>query len=213
MTTAPSGFADQEALVPSHVCLFHDGYRELRAWQRDFFRIALADPQQGVSLIGVPGVPAHLKRDLEIDLGRSLEGEVQRGKLVLVEYDTDPCVFIERLQDALAGLSTRGYASTRALAMPMWDVPGFPLPEDHLWLESRLNAVVAGSATILICAYDLTALPASALAYGGLETHPQLMLAGRLTENPAFVEPDRYLADRLLQLRWLSPTVAPPSGA
>jgi hypothetical protein len=206
MTAVPIGSDDQEARVPSHLCLMHDSYTELRAWQRDFLGIALADPQQGVGLFGAPGVAAQLKRDLEIDLDRSLADEVRRGKLAIVESDPDADVYLERFRETLAGLSARGYVVTRALGRVAWNVPGFPAPEDHLWLESRLNAVVASGRTILVCAYDLTALPGSTLAYGGLETHPQIVLGGQLTDNPSFVEPDRYFADRLLRLPWLAPS-------
>jgi hypothetical protein len=146
-----------------------------------------------------------LRRDLEIDLDRSLDDEVRRGKLVLVESDPDPDVYLERIRETLDALSAQGYALTRGLARASWNVPGFPEPEDHLWLESRLDAVIASSRAIVVCTYDLNSLPGCALAYGGVETHRQIVLGGQLIDNPSFIEPPRYFTERLLRLPWLTP--------
>lgn len=204
MTTVPLGFGQQEARLPGHLSLFHDSYPELRALQREFLRIGIDDPEEGVALIGAPGVPAQLRRDLEADLGRSLEAEVRRGKLALVESDPDPDEFLERFRQTFETLDAQGYALTRALGRVSWGLSGFPAPEDQLWLESRLNSVIAASHVILLCAYDLCVLPGQALAYGGLETHPQIVLAGRVVDNPTFVEAGPYFAERLLGLPWLA---------
>jgi hypothetical protein len=205
MTTVPLGFGHQDARLPGHLCLIHDSYAELRLRQFDFLAVALADPQQGVGLFGAPGVAAQLRRDLEIDLDRSLDDDVRRGKVVVVESDPDPDVYLERFRETLDGLSARGYALSRSLGRVSWNVSGFPEPEDHLWLESRLDALIASSQAILVCAYDLSALPGCALAYGGVETHPQIVMGGQLTENPSFIEPPRYFTERLLRLPWLTP--------
>ncbi len=205
MTAVPTGLVDHEAPVPGHIGLIHASHAERRAWQLAFLRVAFADPAQGAVLFGAPGVAAQLKRDLEGGLGRTLEGEVLRGKLVLIESDTDADVCLERIRDAVAGLSARGYAIARVSCRCTWSVPGFPAPEDQLWLESRVHSFVTSSQAIFLCAYDLTVLPGSALAYGCLESHPQIVLGGQLIDNPSFVEPDRYFAERLLRLPWLMP--------
>jgi hypothetical protein len=205
MTTGPLGFGHRELPLPGHLCLIHDSYAELRLRQFDFLADALGDPQHGVGLFGAPGVAEHLRRDLEIDLDRSLDDEVRRGKLVLVESDPDPDVYLERVRETLDALSARGYALSRSLGRVSWNVPGFPEPEDQLWFESRLDALIASSQAIVVCAYDLSALPGCALAYGGVETHPQIVLGGQLTDNPSFIEPQRYFTERLLRLPWLTP--------
>jgi len=205
MNTVPLGFGDQVASIPSHLCLFHNSDAELQVRERDFLQIALADPQQGAALFGAPGVAAQLQRNLEVALDRSLEDEVRRGRLVLIESDPDPDAYLERFRDSLEGLHARGYLMTRGFGRATWDLPGFPAREDHLWLESQLNALIEESQTILLCAYDVTTLPEAALAYGGLETHPRIVLGGRLIDNPSFVDASRYFADRLLRLPWLAP--------
>jgi len=203
MTTVPSGFGDQETRLPGHIGLLYESHAERRARELDFLGVALADPQQGVAVFGAPGVAAQVKRDLERGLERSLDGEVRRGKVVLIESDTDPDVCLERFRDTLDVLTARGYAMTRLFARCAWNAPGFPSPEDQLWLEWRCHAIIESRQAIFVCAYDLTALPGSTIVYGGLETHPQMVLAGQLIDNPSFVESDRYFADRLLRLPWL----------
>ena len=93
----------------------------------------------------------------------------------------------------------------RGFARVTWGLKGFPLPEDHLWLESQVNERLAARPAILVCAYDLGLLPGTSLIHGGLETHAQILIGGRLQGSPAFVEPSRYVTDRLMRLPWLTP--------
>src|SRR5258707_6604656 len=87
--------------------------------------------------------------------------------------------------------------------------PDSRLPGAHRWLESRLNEIVAPRRTVVICTYDISELPGAALTYGGLETHPHVIFAGRLSESPRFIPPEEFMAARLLELRWLAPDVPP----
>lgn len=205
MNSTPLGFGEQAARVPGHICLFHDTYDELRAVVAGFLRPVLSERRQGIVLLGPPGVPRTLQRHLEVDLAVSLEEGIARGTVLLVESERDADAYLERVREAIDALNERGVELVRAFGRSVWNAVDFPLPEDHLWFESHLNTVVAGRRTIMICAYDVSELPGAALTYGGLETHPQIIYGGRLVESPRFLEPDRFLATRLLSLRWLTP--------
>jgi len=204
MSTISLGRHAQLAALPSHLCVFHESYAELRARQRDFLGLALNDRNEGALLFGAPGLPEQQMRDLEVDLGRSLDDDVRIGKLVLIHSDPDPDVCLERYRGALEALDQRGYAPVRAIGRCTWSLPGFPLPEDQLWLELRVGELIESSRAILLCAYDLATLPASAVVYGGFEAHSQIVLAGQLIDNPSFIGSDRYFVDRLLHLPWLA---------
>jgi hypothetical protein len=81
-----------------------------------------------------------------------------------------------------------------------WNVPDFPPPEDFLWFESKVTEVLEGFRVNCLCSYDVASMPARAIAYGALETHPYVLSDGKLRANPQFIPPDRYLRERLLQL-------------
>jgi len=205
MTSLALGFGAQAAPVPAHICLFHETYEELRALVAAFVVPALSDPTQGVVLLGPPGVPRQLARDLEVDAAVSLDPQLARGKVLLVDSERDPDAYLERVREALDALAARGFELVRAIGRSVWNATDFPLPEDHLWLESRFNAALAGRRAIMICGYDVSELPGAALTYGGLETHTHLIFGGRLAESSRYLEPDRFLTTRLLNLRWLTP--------
>jgi hypothetical protein len=91
----------------------------------------------------------------------------------------------------------------RLVGIVAWNAPDFPPPEDFLWFESKLNELLSEFPVIALCPYDVERMPARAVAYGALETHPFLLSDGALRENPQFIPFDRYLRDRLLRLPWL----------
>ncbi|HEX9496132.1 MAG TPA: MEDS domain-containing protein [Candidatus Limnocylindria bacterium] len=208
MTDLPLGVTADALPVPGHICFFHDTYPELRAVLGAIAKPTLADAREGLVLLGAPGVAQRLLHDLDVDtdgVGEALAG----GRVLQVESDRDADEYLERIRGALDELIARGVETTRAIACVAWNAPDFPLPEDHLWLESRLNEILAPRRTVLICTYDISEMPGAALTYGGLETHPHVIFAGRLSESPRFIPPEEFMAARLLELRWLAPDVPP----
>ena len=144
-------------------------------------------------------------RDLREDLGEPIDAAVRAGRLVVVESVPDPNDYLERIRETLHGLSER-HSVVRGLGRVSWGALGYPLPEDHLWVESRIDEMLGGSRAFLLCSYDATEMPGTGLAFGGLETHPQILMGGRLVASPSFIDPARYVADRLLDLPWLAPS-------
>lgn len=106
-------------------------------------------------------------------------------------------------------LSERGFAAIRVVGSADWDVPGYAAPEDFLWYESRIAPAIEGFPAVVMCAYDAARLPASALVYGALETHPHTMINGVVSVSPSFLPADRYLRERLLLLPWLQDKTLP----
>ncbi len=203
--SAPFGSLDRDTPIPGHICLFHEGRAELRERVAAFVGPALSDPREGIALFGPPGAPEQLGRDLEEDLGVSLDDDALRRRVRLVGSERDADAYLERMREAFDDLISEGVEAVRAVARVVWNATDFPLPEDHLWLESRLNEMFAGRPVVMVCSYDVSELPGAALAYGGLETHPHVIFGDQLAECPRYLEPDRFLTERLLNLRWLTP--------
>jgi hypothetical protein len=201
--TAPLGFGDQESPVPGHIGFLHRGGRELREGVQRFMSPSLDKPTEALYFFGVRGVPAALLRDVEADIGRDLSAEVRAGRIVFGEPSVDADAHLERILDPLARLAAR-FSLTRLVGVVAWDSPAFPFPEDFLWFESKLNDAISAFPVIVLCAYDMLRIPARALVYAGIETHPYLLTGGVLNANDEYVPPDRYLATRLLTLPWPS---------
>jgi DNA-binding CsgD family transcriptional regulator len=195
------GIGHQDVGVPAHIGLFYDAEPDLRLRQLEFLRPAIDDPSQGIVLFGPPGVARSMLANLEADLGRSLESDVRSGRLLVAQTDSDPDQLLENIRDALAALTARGTDGIRFIADVKWGAPGFPMPEDALWVESRVNEMLHGTKSLMVCAYDVSRLPDRALVYGGLDTHPHLVIGDQLKENPSYLAPAVYMRGLLAQLR------------
>jgi hypothetical protein len=189
--------------VPSHVALFHQGEAEVRSAVLEFMREAVDRPSQALFCFGEPGVGERLLRALEAHVGRDLSPDHRAGRIVVGQADPDVDRQLENIIAPLEAFRASGFALVRFVGIVAWNAPHFPPPEDFLWFESKLNEVISDFPVIGLCPYDLGRLPARAIAYGALETHPFLLSGGVLRKNPEFIPPDRYLRDRLLRLPWL----------
>ena len=189
--------------VPSHVALLHNGEAELRGAAIPFLRAGLDPPSQGLFCFGEPGVGERLLRALELSVGRDLSPEYRAGRIVVGQSDPDVDRQLENVIAALEAFRASGFTLVRFVGINAWDAPAFPPPEDFLWFESKLNEILSGFPVMGLCPYDLGRMPARAIAYGALETHPLVLSGGVLRENPQFIAPDRYLRDRLVGLPWL----------
>jgi DNA-binding NarL/FixJ family response regulator len=200
MNTTPLGIGDQDVSLPAHIGLFYDAEPDLRRVQLEFLRPAIDDPRQGIVLFGPPGVAQSLLSHLEADLGRSLDREVRSGRIVVAHTDTDPDQLLENIREAIATLAAKGHGVIRFFADVKWGAPGFPLPEDALWVESRVNDMLADTGALVMCAYDVSRLPDKALILGGLQTHPIMVIGDWVTKSPNYLAPADYMRAFLLQM-------------
>jgi hypothetical protein len=200
MNTAGLGIGGHVVPIPAHIGLFHEGEPERRNVRLEFLRPAIEDRRQGIMLLAPSDIAQSARRDLEADLGGSLDSDVRSGRVRLVHYSDDPDLFLENLRDALTALAAKGLDAIRVFAQVAWGAPGFPVPEDHLWAESRINDLLAGRQVIFLCAYDVSQLPSRALVNGGLETHPSVVIGGRLSDSPSYLAPPEYMRSLMLSL-------------
>jgi hypothetical protein len=199
-----AGALDAPSLpVPSHIALLHRGEAELRDYALEFWKDGLQRPSEALFCFGEPGAGQRLLRALEQSVGRDLSPEYRSGRIVVGQADPDVDRQLDNLIEPLEALRARGTTLVRLIGIVAWDVPSFPPPEDFLWFESKVNEVIADFRVIAVCPYDVAQVPARAIAYGALETHPLVLSGGVLSENRQFIAPDRYVRERLLRLPWL----------
>jgi hypothetical protein len=200
MNRAGLGIGGDVVAIPAHIGLFYDGASERRRARLEFLRPAIEDRRQGIMLLAPSSIAQSARRDLEADLGGSLDSDVRSGRVRVVHYSNDPDLFLENIRGALTALAAKGLDAIRVFAQVAWGAPGFPVPEDHLWAESRINYLLAGRQVIFVCAYDVSQLPGLALVNGGLETHPSVVIGGRLSDSPSYLEPPEYMRSLMLSL-------------
>ncbi|MDQ2914538.1 MAG: MEDS domain-containing protein [Chloroflexota bacterium] len=205
MTAAP---ARQDFPVPSHIALLYRGDAELRAAAFAFLRPALDRPNEALFCFGEPSAGEGLLRALEKEVGRDFSSDFRAGRIAVGHANPDIDQQLENVIVPLEAFRASGFSLVRFVGIVAWNVPSFPPPEDFLWFESKLTELLAGFPVIALCPYDVAGLPARAIAYGALETHPFVLSDGALRENPQFIPHERYLRERLLRLPWLEEETA-----
>jgi hypothetical protein len=82
----------------------------------------------------------------------------------------------------------------RGTAEMGWALAKIPGIEHLMAYESLLNTFIWGKEWISICLYDVSRFPGSTVMKV-LQTHPFVITAGGVYENPYFIQPRKWLAD------------------
>jgi hypothetical protein len=93
---------------------------------------------------------------------------------------------------------SRGARNVRGTAEMGWALAKIPGIEDLMAYESLLNMFIWGKAWISICLYDVNRFPGATIMKV-LQTHPFVITGGGIFENPYFVHPEKWLAERAPQ--------------
>jgi hypothetical protein len=183
-----------------HICAFFtdvdEQYRVLRSFIKDGIErgdraFHLVDPEHGGE---------HLRRLAEAEI--DVRAAIDTGQLQVEVWEPgraegrrfDPDSWLGSFQRALESGLEAGYACTRFLGQMGWAHAEAADDEDWFEFEARLNEVLAEHQDTVICAYDLTAIGAG-VVIDALRTHPVVILAGLLQENPFFAPPDQFVRE------------------
>ena len=105
----------------------------------------------------------------------------------------DPHRMIEGHNKYYADSQKNGKRNIRATAEMVWALEKFEGVEYLMAYEATLNHFFPGKPWISICLYNVTKFSGS-LIVNVLRTHPYTISGGVITQNPYFIDPDKYLA-------------------
>ncbi|MDQ6886440.1 MAG: MEDS domain-containing protein [Gemmatimonadota bacterium] len=88
----------------------------------------------------------------------------------------------------------RGAPLIRLLGNIGWGRPGWPGEEDILAFEAKVTGAARAFPCVVLCMYDVQALPGRVMVHGAYETHPLTICGNVLRENPYYVGVDTFLA-------------------
>jgi len=200
---ASLGFGDLDVAVPSHVCLFYYDDVELRD-KLGFLRLGLESEKEAAVLFGrhprLMEVLGYLAAE-----GLDTDAHVAAGRLVLIEGASDADALLGKIGEQLDALIACGVELIRFLGFIGWEDPAWPTHEELLAFESEVNNAAANYPAVVMCTYKLTDIPGPLLIYGGIEMHALTIIGGTVCENPHFVMPERFAADRAGKQPWLTP--------
>jgi hypothetical protein len=106
-------------------------------------------------------------------------------------FDTDR--MIGMLEDVLESSRAR-YRRIRVMGNMEWALTTAPGVTDVIDYETKLNHILPKYPDAFVCVYDLNRHSGS-LVMDILRTHPMVIIAGVLQENPLYVAPDEFLQE------------------
>ena len=100
---------------------------------------------------------------------------------------------LETIRGALQQAFVRGTPLIRLLGNIGWGKPGWPGDYDLLAFEAKVTAAAKEFPCVVLCMYDVAALPGLVIRRGAYGTHPLIERDGSLQENPDYIPADFFL--------------------
>jgi hypothetical protein len=95
----------------------------------------------------------------------------------------------------LAAAMADGYRFARAVGEMTWATRKLPGVEELIGYEARLNRFLPRYPQVILCLYALDSFSGEVLV-DVLKTHPKVLVAGMVLDNPYYLEPDEFLSNR-----------------
>jgi DNA-binding NarL/FixJ family response regulator len=183
-----------------HIAAFFHSEEERYRVLAPFISDGLAVGEKALHIINPPDRDRHVRR--LTGAGIDVSGAEARHQLLLLPWDKvylrdgrfDQHAMIGLLRRLLDDGSAEGYPLTRGIAHMEWALQDRSGVHDLVEYEARLNDVLAEYDDVVICAYDLTKFTGE-LILDVLRSHPMIIIAGSLRENPFYAPPDQMIAE------------------
>ena len=115
-------------------------------------------------------------------------------RLFVLEGKPTGEAMLEDIAAAFGRALDAGAPLLRLLGNIGWGRPNWPADDAILEFEARVTVAAKSLPAIIVCMYDVAALPGRILLKGGFETHPLTYHDDQLEQNPHHIPTDRYPA-------------------
>jgi hypothetical protein len=119
---------------------------------------------------------------------------VRQGQLTILPRVVSTKIVLSRVEEIFGAALRRGFAAIRYLGNLAWGYPGCPEQDEVLELEARITGLAEQFPCVVVCMYDVNALPGRMVLKGGFEAHPFTFCAHGLRKNPLYVPESEFLA-------------------
>jgi hypothetical protein len=183
-----------------HVCAFYPSLAERDEILIPYLREGLDAGDKCICVVDATDPEAVLSAlGTEVDLGACLDRQqldVQRSQDTYLRsggFSTE--AMIDFWDTAVGGAAAGGFGFTRSVGEMTWAIRQMPGVEELVGYESRLNRFLPLYPQVILCLYELDRFSGEVLV-DVLKTHPKVLLAGMVLDNPYYLEPDEFLATR-----------------
>lgn len=184
-----------------HLCAFFSSQQEQYDFLLPFVKEGFACGDRGFHIVDPSRLEEH--RQHLTASGIPVDELETRGRLEVRSWQQaylrkdrfDQHAMLALIEEVLKQGGSGGHPLTRLVANMEWALLDKPGVDDLVEYESRLNYVLPKYEDPVICTYDLSRFGAG-VAMDILRTHPVAIVGGLVHENPFYVPPDEFLAER-----------------
>ncbi len=185
--------------VGDHVCAFYRGSDERDAILESYLVAGIRSGDKCVCVIDT-GDPALLRSSLEdrCDLASFRDGQLDvrvSQETYLREGSFSAAAMLAFWEVVVGAAIGAGYPFSRAVGEMTWALRQMPGVEDLVEYEANLNLFLPRFPQVILCLYDLERFDGEILV-DILKTHPRVLVAGMVLDNPYYLEPAEFLASR-----------------
>jgi DcmR-like sensory protein/putative zinc finger protein len=190
----PLGLGSELVSLGDHIAYFWESEREFDATAG--FLAAGVSRGEACVLVGHDAAHERLLARLE-RRGLSVRALTQDHQLQVTSVRSSADGLLLEVEDRIKDAVHRGMPAVRILGNLNWGrgTPGWPSDREILRLEAQVTRAAERLPSIVVCAYDVTALPGPMLFKGGLECHPLTFRRDGLRHNEHHVPPERFLEE------------------
>jgi hypothetical protein len=188
--TVRLGFHDEQVAVGDHIAYFWETPAQFREGVR-FLEVGV-DAGDFCVIFGHDEANQRVRDILTADgfnHGR-LEAE---GQLAVVSGHADSTQMLTNIGVAFTAAIARGVRLIRLLGNIGWGRAGWPNEADIFEFEARVTGAAKQFPCVVVCMYDVHALPGHVMVHGAYETHPLTFCRNLVRQNTHYVEVDEYL--------------------
>jgi len=185
------GVHDEFVNVGAHIAYFWETPREFRECVR-FLEVGL-DEGDFCVIFGHDEGNRRVSETLAETGHDCTRLEAQR-RLVVVRGDTDAKKMLANIGDTFTAAVNDGAKLIRLLGNIGWGREGWPTENDILEFEARVTGAAKAFPCVVVCMYDVQALPGRVMTHGAFETHPLTFCGNVIRQNPHYVEAEQFLS-------------------
>lgn len=183
----------------NHICAFFNSREEQNKVLMPFFKDGY---DQGEKLVHVVDSLLHEEHRCACQQGGiDVDAAEASGQLAIHDWEEtyikggyfDADRMIRTVQDMVESGHDR-YPRIRVTGNMEWALKTVPGVNDIIEYETKLNYVLPKYPDAFVCVYDLNR-HSGGVVMDILRTHPMVIIAGVLQENPLYVPPDEFLQE------------------
>lgn len=186
------GFRDQEATVGDHIAYFWETRADFLRGV-DFLAHGLRTGEHGV-VFGFEEANTDVISALK-EKGLDTEALAADGQLTVVGGMTAGDAMLASIGGVFQKAIDDGCSLIRLLGNIGWGRSGWPSEGEILAFEAKVTGAAKAFPSVVVCMYDVNALPGKVMVHGALQTHPVTIVGNVVRENPYYVGVDEFLAD------------------